>query len=294
MAKLTYTYRNYYNFIEDFIDDPSDAGRTTIIQDGVNFGTFDNVVFDNSDVPERKYQALLLQSNYRILNNLQVEGHWTVQLRNQGNFEGEAANTPAISSSIGDYPEMLVPERNYPEGRLNDFQRHKVRLWAIWNQPLGRFGSVDIAPIFRIDSGTTYSLFATGVDLSEVQLARNPGYAQLPGGGEQTLFFGERGSETFPSYALMDLAVNYSVPVFRTLSPWIKAEILNVTNNDKVIQFNTTVNPDPNSPLDANGLPTGFIRGTNFGRPTANTHYPVWRAGFTGGRTFLLSAGLRF
>ena len=66
-------------------------------------------------------------------------------------------------------------------------------------------------PIVRIDSGTTYSLFASGVELSEVQLARDPGYAQLPGGGSQTLFFGERGSETFPGYALFDLGLTYGV-----------------------------------------------------------------------------------
>jgi hypothetical protein len=84
------------------------------------------------------------------------------------------------------------------------------------------------------------------------------------------------------------------VPLVRTLGPWVKLEVLNVTNNQKVIQFNTTVTPDPNSPLDANGLPTGYIRGAQFGQPTANTHYPVWRPGFTGGRTFLVSAGVRF
>ena len=294
LAKLTYTNRSYSNLIEDFIDDPSLAGRTNVVFEGTDFGTFDNIVFGNSDVPERDYQAMLLQANFRPLSRLTLEGHWTLQLRNHGNFEGEGANTPGISSSIGDYPEILVPERNFPTGRLNDFQRHKVRLWAIWNQGLGRFGSVDIAPIVRIDSGTTYSLFANGVPLSDVQLARDPGYAQLPGGGEQTLFFGERGSETFPGFALMDLAVNYSVPVFRTLSPWVKVEMLNVTNNQKLIAFNTTVTPDPNSPLDANGLPTGFIRGARFGQATANTHYPVWRPGFSGGRTFLVSAGLRF
>lgn len=294
LAKLTYTNRSYSNLIEDFINDPTPSGRTEVVFEGTNFGTFDNVVYGNSDVPERDYQALLLQANFRPWNRLSFEGHWTVQLRNHGNFEGEGTNTPGISSSVGDYPEILVPERNFPTGRLNDFQRHKVRVWAIWNQGLGRFGSLDIAPILRFNSGTAYSLAANGVDLSENQVARDPGYAQLPGGGSQTLFFGERGSETFPSYTLMDLALNYSVPVFRTLSPWVKLEVLNVTDNNKVIQFNTTVSPDPDSPLDEHGLPTGFIRGPNFGQPTANTHYPVWRPGFTGGRTFLLSAGVRF
>jgi hypothetical protein len=294
LAKLTYTNRSYSNVVEDFIADPSVNGRTNVEFEGTNFGTFDNIVYRNSDVPERDYQALLLQANFRPMTRLSLEGHWTMQLRNHGNFEGEGANTPAISSSIGDYPEILVPERNYPTGRLDDFQRHKVRMWAVWNQGLGRFGAVDIAPIVRIDSGRAYSLFATGVPLSAVQLARNPGYARLPGGGSQTLFFGERGSETFPGFALMDLALNYTVPVFRTLSPWVKVEVLNVTNNQKLVQFNTTVTADPNSALDANGLPTGFVRGAQFGQATANTHYPVWRPGFTGGRTFLLAAGIRF
>ena len=294
MAKVTYTNRSYSNMIEDFTDDPTETGRTEVIFNGTNFGTFDNIVYRNSDVPKRDYQALLFQGNYRPMSRLMLEGHWTVQLRNHGNFEGEAANQQAISSAVGDYPEILVPERNFPTGRLNDFQRHKVRVWAIWNQGLGRFGSLDIAPIVRIDSGQTYSLVANGVDLSDIQLGRNPGYADLPGGGSQALFFGGRGTESFPGFALMDLALNYSVPVFRTLGPWVKLEVLNVSNNQKVIAFNTTVTPDPNSPLDDNGLPTGYIKGAQFGQPTANTHYPLWRPGFTGGRTYLVSAGVRF
>ena len=293
-AKLSYIHRNYYNFIEDFIDNPTDAGRTDVVFNGTDFGTFDNVVFRNSDLPQRKYDALLLQSHYRLRDNLQVEGHWTIQLRNEGNFEGEAANQPGISSSVGDYPEILIEDRNFPVGRLNDFQRNKIRLWAIYTQELGRFGMLDIAPIVRIDSGLTYSLFATDVPLSDIQLARNPGYANLPGGGTQTLFFGERGSQSFDGFTLLDLATTYRVPVFRSASPWVKLEILNLTNNQKVISWNTTVTPDPNSPLDANGLPTGFIEGARFGQPTANTNYPVWRPGFTGGRTFLVSAGMRF
>jgi hypothetical protein len=133
-AKVSYIHRNYYNFIEDFIDNPTAAGRTDVVFEGTDFGTFDNVVLRNSDLPQRKYDALLLQSHYRLRDNLQVEGHWTIQLRNEGNFEGEAANQPGISSSVGDYPEILVEDRNFPVGRLNDFQRHKVRLWAIYTQ----------------------------------------------------------------------------------------------------------------------------------------------------------------
>ena len=61
LAKVTYVYRNYYNFIEDFIDDPSDAGKhrpsSTTAPTSARSTTS---LFDNSDAPERNYQALLL------------------------------------------------------------------------------------------------------------------------------------------------------------------------------------------------------------------------------------------
>jgi hypothetical protein len=91
-----------------------------VVFEGTNFGTFDNIVFRNSDAPQRKYDALLLQSQYRLYDRLQFEGHWTIQLRNEGNFEGEAANQPGISSSVGDYPEILTEARNFPVGRFRE------------------------------------------------------------------------------------------------------------------------------------------------------------------------------
>ena len=82
--------------------------------------------------------------------------------------------------------------------------------------------------------------------------------------------------------------------MFRTVRPWVKVRILNLTNNQKLISWDTTVTADPNSPLDANGLPAGYIQGSRFGQATANTDYPAWRAGQTGGRTYLVSGGIRF
>jgi hypothetical protein len=54
------------------------------------------------------------------------------------------------------------------------------------------------------------------------------------------------------------------------------------------------VTADPNSPLDSLGRPTGYIQGARFGQATRNLDYPTWRPGFDGGRTFLMSFGLRF
>ena len=66
----------------------------------------------------------------------------------------------------------------------------------------------------------------------------------------------------------------------------MKVEILNVTNNQKLISWDTTVTPDPNSPLDANGLPTGYIQGPQL-RPGDREHrLPGVAPGLqTGGRT---------
>ena len=99
-------------------------------------------------------------------------------------------------------------------GRLDDYQQHKVRVWSNYSGAMGRFGSLDVTPMWRYNSALTYSLAAAnGVTLSAVQRSRNPGYARLPGSGangSQTLFFAERGSEEFAGYGLVDLGVDVS------------------------------------------------------------------------------------
>jgi hypothetical protein len=60
-----------------------------------------------------------------------------------------------------------------------------------------------------------------------------------------------------------------------------------VLGDESLIAFNTTVNADPNSALDADGLPTGFVRGSRYGQGTSKNHYPVQR-------TFVASIGFRF
>lgn len=291
-AKATFVSRSVSGFIDDFIT--IDSGATDVVRNGVYFGTFDNIVYRNTDEPRRDYQSLLLQGQYRVRRNLQVAGHWTIQLTNEGDFEGEAANQPGNPTLFGDYPEVFSPERNFPVGRFDDFQRHKARIWGIYNLGLGRFGGVDLSAIWKYNSGLAYSLFANGVPLTPQQIARDPGYANDPNGGAQTLFFGKRGSQTFPGYALVDFGVNYSIPLWGTIRPYLKLEVLNALNNQKLITFDTTVTPDFNGPRDELGLPLNYVRGSRFGQATRNLDYPTYRPGFDGGRTFLLAFGMRF
>jgi hypothetical protein len=268
--------------VEDFIT--LDTGQTTVNQAGVT-RNFQNRIFRNSDEPERRYQAMLFQGRYQLRPNWSVNGHWTVQLENEGNFEGEGANTPGVSSVIGDYPEILDPERHFPIGRFDDFQRHRARFWTIVSPDFGRFGRPDFSVMYRYDSPVAFSFVATGVDLSDVQTALLADYASQP--ADQDLYFGGRGTGAFEAAHVFDAAFNYRIPIWRDLGPWFKVEMINIFNTQPLIGFNTAVNPDPDSPLDALGLPTGFIEGTSFGQADEVEDFPL-------ARTFRMAFGFRF
>ncbi len=139
-----------------------------------------------------------------------------------------------------------------------------------------------------MNSGTTYSLIAANVPLSAVELARNPGYPvnDISPSTAQSLYYGDRGQYPFKGFGLLDLAATYGIPVWKSARPWIKVELFNLLNDQKLIKWNTTVTPDPNSPKDANGLPTGYIQGSNFGKATQDNNFPQPLPGTNGGRLF--------
>jgi hypothetical protein len=172
-------------------------------------------------------------------------------------------------------------------GRLDDFQTYRVRAWSVYDLGLGRLGSLNIGALYRFDSGGTYSLAAKGRPLSAVPRAIGSAiYPNLP--PTQTIFFAEgRGSERFESAPLFDFALTYTVPVFRSLRPWVKLEVRNLFNDTPLIAYDTTVTPDPTSPLDSLGLRTGYVKGASFGKGTSAAHYPFPRELF-------VSMGFRF
>ncbi len=84
------------------------------------------------------------------------------------------------------------------------------------------------------------------------------------------------------------------MPVWKTARPWIKVEFYNLLNNSKLIGWDKTITPDPSSPKDANGLPTGYIKGPRFGQATNDNQFPQPIPGQNGGRLFRMALGLRF
>jgi hypothetical protein len=146
-AEGTYVWRRTGGLIEDFqtiangsshvlvsITDPAAGGPTT----DTTTPAFTNRIYENTNLADRKYDALTFQSRYRITNNWSVNGHYTVQINNDGNYEGEGSSTPGSTvfsnspSIVGNYPEAFNASRNYPDGRLQAFRRHRVRIWAVY------------------------------------------------------------------------------------------------------------------------------------------------------------------
>lgn len=111
---------------------------------------------------------------------------------------------------------------------------------------------------------------------------------RMPGSvGSLWIYFAPRGSEDFKGYSVFDLAVTYTVPVVRSARPWVKLEMYNVFNNQKLVTWNTTVRSDPASPLDDLGLPAGYSKGPLFGQAQSSGNYVA-------PRVFQLAFGIRF
>lgn len=293
-AKATYAWRKWSGFLEDEINLTNGIVNVTPAP-----GLLTRVIYDNNDGINREYQHLLLQHGYRISTNLSWNAQYTVQIKNEGNSNAEAANQPGNVSILGDYPEIFDPaiDRYLPFGRLADYQRHKLRIYGTYSRAFGRFGAIDLSPLWRVNSGQVYSLSAGNVRISSIMLARNPGYPANDinaNTAPTALFFGERGSEDFEGYGVIDFAATYSIPVWRTVKPWIKFEVYNTLNNRKLIGWDTTITPDANGPVDANGLPTAYIKGARFGQATNDNQFPQPIPGTNGGRLFRMALGIRF
>jgi hypothetical protein len=302
-AELTYVFRRTGSMIEDFQN--LSNGFVDVQLLGVNAGTFTKIVYRYTDLAKRQYQGLVLQSRYRLRNNWSINGHYTLQLQNEGNYEGEGTNTPGSTTWIGDYPEVYTEARYWPTGTLANFQRHRMRIWSIYNIGMGAFGDVGISGLWRVEGARPYSIAHRNVNPNATQSAILEAAGYPDGPSSAHIFFGERGSERFPGYGIFDASINYNVPVFRSLRPWVKFDVYNLFDNQKLIAWNTTVTGDPNSPLDSVGIPTGFTRSTSFGKATGNTITNVSSTGINtfprafdgapaGGRTIRVAVGFRF
>lgn len=288
-AKLLYTHRKVTGFIEDFTtlaEGTVDVTVPTPCSGCDGSITLDKRVFKNTDEPKRDYSGVQLQVGYRPTTRWNVNGNWTHQFTNDGNYRGENANQPAITTPFGDYPELLPADRYFPDGRLPGYEADKVRIWTGYDLGLGRFGEMNLSVLYRYDSPLTFSYAVPNRSPSDVQLAMDPGYANF-GGTQYTLYFGERGAGSFEASHLFDMALTYNFKIWKKAHPYVKFDLRNAFNSEPLIAFNTKISPDENGPVDAFGQPLNYIKDQNFGKATSNNSYPL-------ARTYRFAVGFRF
>ena len=279
-AKLSYIDRASDEFLDDFIT--LDQGCSQVVVEGLDIGCFDNIVYRNTSGPFRDYQGLELQAQYRLTDAWTLAGNVTYQMKNEGNYEGEGGQ--AIGTSLyGNRPEVYPQNRVNPVGRFDDYQKYKVRLWTNYNLDLGRAGHLGVGALFAYDSGLTFSYVANSAATPQ-QRALNPGYQQLP---NFQYFFGERGVGDYDGSYTLNLALNYDIPIWKTVSPWIKLDVRNVLNYDEPTGWNVAVRPTPGGPVDQFGIPTTFVKASTFGNPRNNLDFVV-------PREYRFSVGVRF
>jgi hypothetical protein len=159
---------------------------------------------------------------------------------------------------------------------------------------MGRAGDLAISGLWRVNSGQVFGLRASNQPLTATQLAElaGAGYPDAP--DSQTIYFGERGSQQFPGYDLLDVSVNYNIPIVHALRPWVKCDVFNLFDNVKLIAWNTVVLQDRSGPKDGVGLATSYNPSPLFGQADSNADFPAALPGVTGGRTLRIAFGLRF
>jgi hypothetical protein len=281
--KLTYVQRELREVIEAFTLFANGASDFDI--GGVS-GRADNIVIANTDAVGREFRGLQLQGRYTLAPGWQLEGNLSYQLDNEGRYEGQDGQS-ILDTAFGDYPEITPLDRFAPDGRFDDYQELRARIWTTYSLELGRFGGLDTSLLYRYDSPLTFSYQAENFAYYPRVAARDPGYVNPP--FRRRLYFGDRGIGEYNSTSIFDLALNYRVPIWKSVEPWVKLEVRNLLNDDTLGIFDTQVsaNTAAGAPVDAFGLPTTFVRGPNFGKATSALHYVI-------PREFFVSAGIRF
>jgi hypothetical protein len=293
-ASVTYTQRDFNNLMTGFVGlacadfGHCEGGDFSPVPGGA---VVDTTVWANDPRTTRDYEGLALQFDYRPTGRMNFGGSWTLS-ETRGNYEGEGTNTPASGSVWGSRERNKPMESAAPYGYLNPHVKNRANAYGTYRFGLGRAGALSTSGIVNYRTGRVWSRTAA------VPVASIPEYASST--GTYTHFFDGRGNNTFPSVWSLDTAVRYAVPLIAGVSPFVKLDVQNVLNLDKVISYQTTgqrraVN-NPNGTFShwewapvGNCGPgdTPSTSCTGFGRIANQFNYQA-------PRTFLLSVGLQF
>ena len=240
-----------------------------------------------------------------------MNGHYTVQLENDGNYEGEGTNTPGDDSRSGDFPEIFTAERVLPGRPAAELPAQPIPPVEHLQLDMGAGGDLALSGLWRVEGARAYSL-----------AARNPGHHRDADGDSRGR--GISGRAGHRSHLLRPRARHRTVPglrLARHVGQLQHAGFRIAASLGQVRHLQRARQPEADrvehhdqsrmatTPEDSLGLPTGYTRGSSFGKANGNTvtnlntsginAFPVafnqGEAGAVrGGRTFRMSMGFRF
>jgi len=239
----------------------------------------------------REYTGIHTQFRYRFTDRLTLAGNYTLS-KTEGNFDGETGPSGPISSTFLNYPQYRQASWNIPEGDLKTDQRHKVRVWAIYDLLRTDRNRLSVSVLQNFFSGQPYGANA-GIDPSDA--IANPGYETPP---TNVLYhFTDRDDFHTDDVTRTDLSFNYSflIPARgRELEIFLQPEITNLFAEEAVIDpfgrdddegVSVLQAFDPFTEVPVEGV--HWQRDSRFGQPLNETD-------FQDPRTFRFSVGLRF
>jgi hypothetical protein len=295
----------------DFYAQRADLSTGSVITPTGTRANF-TLIENEDDLLERAYDGLHTQFQYRLSERLNVGGSWTWS-HARGNWDGETANNATVSSDVAgqgprSFPEYKDLEWNNPRGDLAIDQRHRVRLYGIWEILSSERHSLNASVLQSYYSGRPYGavgLVDTRANAgAPAGLVVNPGYAAPP--ASVVYYFTERDAFETPDITSTDLSLNYSFylkAAGRDLETFVQTDVFNVFDEDGFINVNQGIqtavnssamqrfNPFTTQPVEGvhwrKPPVAGRPQDTTFGRPANEFDYQT-------PRTYRLSVGVRF
>jgi hypothetical protein len=282
LLRVDYVRRKAHDFYAQRID--VTTGQVFDERSGwmLDYGEFVN----DDDLLERIYDGLHTQLQLRLGDRWTIAGTWTwSHLR--GNWEGENIGNGPLESDVLSYPEYKDPSWNAPRGDLFGDQRHKLRLWAVWDAVSSTRHQLSLSALLGYDSGRPF--YAAG-DIDVRDFVDNPGYTTPD--EDPLYFFSPRDAYRTDDISSLNVALNYSffIPAMGTnVEVFIQPEVRNLFNQQGVIGVDDYVgveepfNPWIQTPIQG----VHYDLGPNFGQPVDESDYQP-------PREFRISLGLRF
>jgi hypothetical protein len=311
-VRLDYVNRKYKDFYANV------TNLTTGSSQPDPYGNvYDMTFLENTNALSREYNGVHVSAEYRLSDVFNLGGNYTWSTL-KGNFAGETGGSGPGAAAILQYPEYKAFAQNNPSGYLQADQRHRVRVFGVYDLFNSKHNRLSVSLMESYASGTPYQAVGAISIRPYVNGGVNPGYLSPP--SSVNYYFTSRGALRFDNISRTDLSLNYAfvLPSFGTdLQFFLEPRVINAFNEHGVINVNSSVytsrtsgkglsafNPFTTAPIQC---PTGdtaaqcsamhanYQYAPTFGQP-ATPSIPAngYLGDFQQPRTFSVSFGVRF